>query len=121
MDKNGNVDSQNELQLIQKHEELQAIKNKFESQVMDTALELAEKESSLLKFRMEEINVAVKNDIGINIDELSEKAEEILNLDRNQSNEEIAIKLLEDISLNSKSKFLRSIAKSMLKEKWWEK
>ena len=26
MDKNGNVDSQNELQLIQKHEELQAIK-----------------------------------------------------------------------------------------------
>lgn len=117
MDKNGNVDSQNELQLIQKHEELQAIKNKFESQVMDTAIEFAEKESSLLKVRMKEINVAVKNDIDINVDGLSEKVEELLNMDRNQSNEEVAIKLLEDISLNNKSKFLRSIAKSMLKEK----
>ncbi|KAA0784633.1 MULTISPECIES: hypothetical protein [Bacillus] len=121
MDKSGNVDSQNELQLTQKHAELQAIKNKFESKVMGAALESVEKESSLLKVRMEEINVAVKNDIEINVDELSEKAEELLNMDRNQSNEEVAIKLLEDISLNSKSKFLRSIAKSMLKEKWWEK
>ncbi|WP_144507458.1 hypothetical protein [Bacillus mycoides] len=121
MEGNRNSDSKNELQLIQKHEELQVIKSKFESQVTGIALELAASESKLSKLKMEEISVAVKNDIDINVNELSEKVEELLNMDSNQTNEEIAIKLLEDISLNGNSKFLRKLTKSMLKEKWWKK
>ncbi|PGS33310.1 hypothetical protein COC58_28940 [Bacillus cereus] len=121
MNKVGDSDSQNELQVIRKNEELQLIKHDFESVVMGKALELAANDSKVSKFDKEELSLAVKNDIDINTYELSEKVEELLDKDENQTNEEIAIKLLEDISLNSNSSFLQKVAKSMLKEKWWEK
>ncbi|MEH7456347.1 hypothetical protein V7183_03700 [Bacillus sp. JJ1127] len=105
-----NNNTQNELQLIQRN---------FENQVSNTALELAKAESKLPM--NQSIIEAVEKGISVDTVELSKKVEQILDIDEKQSNEEIAIKLLEDISSHSDSKFMRKLASSMLKEKWWEK
>ncbi|MGN4883457.1 hypothetical protein ACTFST_10880 [Bacillus cereus group sp. MYBK106-1] len=36
-------------------------------------------------------------------------------------NEEIAVELLKDISINSENKFMKKLATKMLKRKWWER
>ncbi|PEB48004.1 hypothetical protein CON65_09435 [Bacillus pseudomycoides] len=102
--------TQNELQLIQRN---------FEKRVSNTALELAKAESKLPMDQS--IIEAVEKGISVDTVELSKKVEQMLDIDEKQSNEQIAIKLLEDISSHSDSKFMRKLASSMLKEKWWEK
>ncbi|MFJ8529153.1 hypothetical protein [Bacillus sp. NPDC094106] len=102
--------TQNELQLIQRN---------FENRVSNTALELAKAESKLPMDQS--IIEAVEKGISVDTVELSKKVEQMLDIDEKQSNEQIAIKLLEDISSHSDSKFMRKLASSMLKEKWWEK
>ncbi len=113
--------SQSALMSVQQKSELQSLQREFENQVVNTTLEAVKNEWKIAVYDEKTVSKKVKDEIDIDTLELSKKVEKLLDIDEKKSNEEIAVELLKDISINSESKFMKKLAKKMLKRKWWER
>lgn len=62
----------------------------------------------------------VSNNLNVNMNELASVAYRTIENDISLSDTEVAISLLHHLSDNSKSKYVRKLAKSMIKREWWK-
>lgn len=73
------------------------------------------------KLNLQVVNTSVKKKIEVDVNHLAEMTEKYVALNEKQTDEQIAIRLLEDMVESGRTRFMRKIAKEMLKEKWWMK
>lgn len=73
------------------------------------------------KMNLQVMNTSVKKQIDIDVNHLAEVTKKYVARNEKQTDEQIAIRLLEDTVENGRTRFMRKIAKEMLKEKWWMK
>lgn len=80
-----------------------------------------EDEKGFPKMNLQAMNTSVKKQIDVDIDHLAEMTEKYVARNEKQTDEQIAIRLLEDMVESGRTRLMRKIAKEMLKEKWWMK
>lgn len=80
-----------------------------------------ENNQGLAKLDFQVANSSVRKKINVDVNHLAEMTDKYVSLNEKQTDEQIAIRLLEDMVSNGKTRFMRKIAKEMLKEKWWMK
>ncbi|RAZ67266.1 hypothetical protein [Planococcus maitriensis] len=94
-------------------DEIKQLEESYNKQIMEIAL---------YENKLSPPSVLPKyNKIKVDESKLYKQAVELLSVNSEVQNKDIAIELLKNISINSKSKFMRKIALEMLKEKWWDK
>lgn len=79
------------------------------------------KENNLLPENINSLQVEVRDNIQVDVSELSQISTNLIQNNDQISDEIIALELLKNIAKNNKSKFMRKLASKMIKEKWWEK
>lgn len=67
------------------------------------------------------IQSSLKEQVNVDVNHLNEVAKQKIAENKEATDEEIAITLLKDMAETGKTRFIRKIAKEMLKESWWKK
>lgn len=94
---------------------------KFYEDMNDLILKERFDSKAIPSFDSQLVQSSLREQVNVDVNHLSEVAKQKIAENEDATEEEIAITLLKDMAETGKTRFIRKIAKEMLKESWWKK